>query len=259
MMIRITVCMCECSFWAEATAGEFCQRLTQNRKNVGYSLMADYRERAYVSLMRTLHPEILATNRKSHRYRVAFEDHPDYLSAHAVVRLADTMITSNRFTVPEKKMFIGFLENNAQDMGMEVPLDGRDNIRADAVMDEVVCYKRAVLNGVPISTIAAEEDKVTCDSVVCGRYTIEDDDTEVFFIGQVQHIASYLGHILLCVEWFQVDALDDDQRVGLTIIPVTIMNTQDEMWIDAGSIVIQKHVVVRPNLGSRSFHVAIKP
>ena len=259
MMILITMCMCDCSFWAEATAGEFCQRLTQNRKNVGYSLMADYRERAYISLMRTLHPEILATNRKSHRYRVAFEDHPDYLSTHAVVRLADTMIISNLFNFQEKKMFMGFLKNNAQEMEMEVPLDGRGNICADAVMDEAVCYRQAVLNGVPICTIAAEEDKVTCDSVVCGRYTVGDDDTEVFFIGQVQHIASYLGHILLCVEWFKVDALDDDQRAGLTIIPVTTMNTQDEMWIDAGSIVIQKHVVVRPRLGSRSFHVAIKP
>ena len=125
----------------------------------------------------------------------------------------------------------------------------------------VVCYGQVVLNGVPVSTGKAEEKKVTCDSIVCGRYTQGDDDNdhEVFGIGRVRHIALYVGHILLCVEWFEVGDLDDDQRVGLTVIPVKIKRSQDEMWIDASSIIIQKNVVIRPSVGTRSFHVAIKP
>ena len=102
---------------------------------------------------------------------------------------------------------------------------------------------------------------MTCDSIVCGRYTQGDDDNdhEVFGIGRVRHIALYVGHILLCVEWFEVGDLDDDQRVGLTVIPVKIKRSQDEMWTDASSIIIQKNVVIRPSVGTRSFHVAIKP
>ena len=153
-------------------------------------------------------------------------------------------------------MLLGFLQNNASELGLS-----DDDIIAEAVQDGIVCYGKGMLNGVPISTVKAEDKKKTCDSIVCGRYMVGDDENEVFYIGQVQHIASYLGHTLLCVKWFDMGNLNDDQKVGLTVIPVAMLRVQTEMWIDVGSIVIQKHVMVRPypNSRSRTFHIAIKP
>ena len=124
-------------------------------------------------------------------------------------------------------------------------------------------YSQMKLNGVKITTVQSEERKGTRDSVVFGRYLIRDgrnrEDLEELCIGEVQHIMALGNYRLLCVEWFTIpNELTDDQRAGLKVIPVSTRRVQDQMWIDVGSIVIQQHVLIRPDARAGSFHVVIK-
>ena len=82
--------------------------------------------------------------------------------------------------------------------------------------------------------------------------------SETIFLGQVRHAVKFRDTHLLCVEWYKVGALDDDQLAGLSVIPVSVREQQDQMWIDVDSIIIQQHILLRPDIRSRSFHVVIK-
>ena len=64
----------------------------------------------------------------------------------------------------------------------------------------------------------------------------------------------------LCVEWFDCANLygQDEFLTGLQIIPVQMAAVQDQMWIDVGSIIIQQHILVRPDPDSDDFHVFIR-
>ena len=96
---------------------------------------------------------------------------------------------------------------------------------------------------------------------VYGRYTIgEQYDGSALgklYMGQVKHISVLRENTLLCVEWFKTGDLSDEQRDGLKIIPVSIME-QDQMWIDAADVVVQQHILLQPDVKSKSFHVVIK-
>ena len=233
-----------------------CSRLTKNRKNVCYSMMADYRRRAYVTQMRTLYPEHLKAGRKNQRYSEIFVGNPDYLSreTRCVAKDADSVVSD--LDEDEVVMLVAFLEDN-------------DCMVDEDVVDELQYYLRVKLNGISIITVAREERKGTCDSIVCGRYIVRDEEvnvpvgvepeeTETIFLGQVQHAVKFRDANLLCVEWYKVGALDDDQLAGLSVIPVSVREQQDQMWIDVDSIIIQQHILLRPDIRSRSFHVVIK-
>ena len=74
----------------------------------------------------------------------------------------------------------------------------------------------------------------------------------------MKHAVKFRDANLLCVEWYKVGALDDDQLAGLSVIPVSVREQQDQKWIDVDSIIIQQHILLRPDIRSRSFHVVIK-
>ena len=149
---------------------------------------------------------------------------------------------------------------------LESYMTGKGNpINVEDVDLEAEFYSHVKLNGVKITTAQHEERKGTCDSVVFGRYLVKDhrglrEDVEDLFIGEVQHVMVLGSHQLLCVEWFKITGgvIDDDQRAGLKVIPVSIRRGQDQMWIDVGSIEIQQHVLIRPGERAASFHVVIK-
>ena len=120
-----------------------------------------------------------------------------------------------------------------------------------------VFYSRCRLNGVEIRTVMMEEKKKTRDSVVCGRYTVNGGDRDTYFFGEVRHIASCRGNIFFCVEWFKNGRLTHDQMSGLHTIPVSL-GPQDQMWIDAGSIVMQQHILIRSHPSDTDLLVYIK-
>ena len=62
------------------------------------------------------------------------------------------------------------------------------------------------LNGIDVKTVVSEERIGTRDSIVCGRYEV--DDEPVYYLGEVRHIVSWRETVLLqlCVEWFDVVA-----------------------------------------------------
>ena len=210
-------------------------------------------------MVRTLHPDVLRGTQKSKRYQQVFAEHPDYLSDQSRCHLrANDLLskTGTELTFDEIHMLLPFLRDT---IGLDVDVEGD----SDPILTEMKFYRRAKVNGLDISTAARDEKKLTCDSVVCGRYLGEDADGEFeeYFIGQVQHIISCRANVLLCVEWFAVDGgeVDDDQLNGLAIIKVSKRRQQEQTWISVDKLKQQQHILVGPQSGETSFHVAIKP
>jgi hypothetical protein len=230
-----------------------CSRITKNRKNVCYSMMTDYRRRAFISQMRAFHPEHFPERSANQRYSQIFVDNPDYLAPEFRCKLQEKHVVHPDISVEEESMLFAFLED----------IDGFDDIEDYNVVDELelTSYSRMKLNGVKITIMDSEDRKGTCDSIVCGRYAIgEEHDgspVEKFYFGQVKHIAVVREVILLCVQWFKTGDLSYDQHQGLKIIPVSLMD-QDQMWITATHVLNQQHILLRPSKSSKDFHVMIK-
>lgn len=216
-------------------------------------MMTDYRRRAFISQMRAIHPEHFPERSSNQRYSQIFVDNPDYLAPEFRCKLQDKHEVHPEIVGEEESMLFAFLEDH----------DGFDDIEDYSTVDELdlKTYSRMKLNGVKITTMELEERKGTCDSIVCGRYTIgeahDGSPVEKFYFGQVKHIAVVREVTLLCVQWFQTGDLSDDQHQGLKIIPVSLMD-QDQMWITATHILNQQHILLRPSKRSKNFHVMIK-
>lgn len=215
-------------------------------------MMSDYRERAYISRMRIIHREHFPCRRSNQRYSQIFVDNPDYLAREVRCVLLEKDIVSTSLSEDEMKLLTSYMAGKGNPISV-----GDVDLGAEF-------YSHIKLNGVKISTVHHEERKGTCDSVVFGRYLITDhgglrEDVEELCIGEVQHVMVIGSHQLLCVEWFNITrVITDDQRAGLEVIPVSIKREQDQMWIDVGSIVIQQHVLIRPDKRAGSFHAIIK-
>lgn len=235
------------SYWAEAAGGEFISRLSNNRKHVEYSMMADYRERAFVTMVRTLYPEVLQGAQKSKRYDNIFSDHPAYLSSTPRCELKKKL-KSRELKINEHEMLERFLRDNNYEIG------------GDEFLSECTFHAKAVINNITVSTVAMENGNVTCDSVICGRY--DDDDCEEYFFGQVQHIVALEDETFLCVDWFHVPDLEQEQLMGLSIIPakMTVDSQRQQKWIPVASILLQQHILVKESTDSGDLiHIAIKP
>ena len=216
------VMCCLHSFWAETAAGEYCSRLTHNRKNIGFSIMSDYLRRAFVTKCRTLNPDIFDTEEEgaTARYRDTYRSTPAYLSQEVDATSTETNIILPVETEEESALWDMFVQENGLDY--ESSDDDEEDVGAR------VFYSRCRLNGVEIRTVMMEEKKKTRDSVVCGRYTVNDENRDTFFFGEVRHIASWRGSLFFCVEWFKNRCVTHDQMSGLHTIPVS-PGPQDQM------------------------------
>lgn len=141
------------SFWAETAAGEYCCRLTHNRKNVGFSIMSDYLRRAFVTKCRTLNPAIFDTEEEgaTARYRDTFRTTPAYLSKEVDATLAQKNVIFPVETEEESALWDMFVQEN-----------GLGDVNSDDDEEEVgarVFYSRCRLNGVEIRTVMMEEKK----------------------------------------------------------------------------------------------------
>ena len=211
-------------------------------------MMKDANEQALVARIRTLNPSVFPTqSRVTARYAELLKGNPAYLSPTPVTTLEQKDVVHGEVTAKEIELWVTFLQQNYDD-GMDFEDD----------LLEQTFYSKTRVNGVDVRTAVSETRIRTRDSIVCGRYDV--DEEPVFFLGEVRHIVSYRDTVLFCVEWFDSENIygQDERLNGLQMIPVCIAAAQDQMWIDVGSLIIQQHIVVRPNPSSDSFHVFIR-
>ena len=211
-------------------------------------MMADYRERAFITMVRTLYPEVLKDTQKSRRYRDVFTNNPAYLSSTPRCELKTKLKSSVELKSNELEMLDRFL------------LDNNYQCRSVDVLSNCNFHARVVVNNIMVSTVVSEAKKVTCDSIVCACYEDEYDDDHEYFFGQVQHIVAFEHNVILCVDWFQVPDLDEDQFMGLVSISaeVTSASKKQQKWMHVRNIVVQQHILVE-ELASGKMRIAIRP
>ena len=211
-------------------------------------MMKDANERVLVARMRTLHPEVFPTqSRVGARYAELLKGNPAYRSPTSVVAMHDKDVVHGEVTEEEVEQWVTFLQENYEDA-----MDVEDDLL------EQKFYSKTKVNGVDVRTAVSDKRIRTRDSIVCGRYDVGDEP--VFYLGEVRHIVCWRENTILCVEWFDSVNLcgQDEFLAGLQLIPVHTKAVQDQMWIDVGSLIIQQHIVVRPDLSSEDFHVFIR-
>ena len=235
------------SFWAESVAGQMVARMN-SKKSPAMSMMKDYQRQEFLARERVLQPELFteacAPSSQHKRYMERFTSHPLYLDK------------TPRYTVKSTSRVPVTLSASAS---VELKIFVTDNDLGDALRRKVF-FSDFTLNHIAIRTAESERTNKTRDSIVCGRYEIDDDEDEIFF-GQVQYILKFCDTpgILLNVEWFQTDQdtdVTDDQRAGLDPVKFRQRTTLTNNWIHADNLVLQKHIIVG-DIRARTFRVVV--